>query len=163
MSALEIAIVSDTHWSGDEADLERLVHRLVGAHSIIHAGDCVTQRVVAALEQIAPVYAVAGNCCRGALLDDLPWQREEDFEGLRVGVLHGHRVPTDDVEELFAQFSHQPQLIIHGHTHVPRKELHQGRWIFNPGSPHQPRYGLPPSYGWATWKDGELTLEHRAF
>lgn len=139
------------------------MHRLQGADCILHAGDVVDLSILQALEAVAPVYAVQGNCCRGVVRARLPLQREEDLAGLRVGLLHGHLVDLENVHAILSGFSADVRLVIHGHSHVARKEKVGERWVFNPGSPSQPRYNTPPSYGWATWQDGELTLVHRPF
>jgi len=160
---LELAIVSDTHWHESNQDLERLVHRLYGAQFILHAGDVVSPVVVSALETVAPVLAVVGNCCQAALRERFPLQRVEEFSGLQVGMLHGHLVNLEDPDAIVAKFPAETRLCIHGHTHLARNQLCGDVWIFNPGSVSQPRWGSPPTYGWATWEDGKLLLEHRMF
>lgn len=160
---LEFAIVSDTHWRQREADLERLMHRLGGAQVIFHAGDAVTPTIIEALEQVAPVYAVVGNCCQTALHQRFPKQRVDQLPGLKVGMLHGHLVNLNDAKAVLACFEPDVRLVIHGHTHVPRCERHGDRWLFNPGSVSEPRYGSPATYGWGTWDGSELKLEHKLF
>lgn len=161
--SLEFAIVADTHWGSPNPDLERLVHRLQGADFVVHAGDVIDPSILTALESVAPVLAVLGNCCRSSLRGRLPLQRSEDLQGLKLGVLHGHLVDLDDPDAILGAFAPDVRVVVHGHSHVARKEVHGERWIFNPGSVSQPRYNLPPSYGWGTWRDGELTLMHRQF
>lgn len=160
---MELAIVSDTHWRDESPELERLLHRLQGADYIIHAGDLVSLTIYRALERVAPVLAVSGNCCQMALREFLPWQRVENLEGLRLGLLHGHRVNLDDADAILESLSQEVDLCVHGHTHLPRRQLHGQTTLFNPGSVSEPRYGSPASYGWALWQDGKLQLEHRTF
>ena len=160
---LEFAILSDTHWREAQPDLDRLIHRLGGAHRIFHAGDAISPVVIDALQQVAPVLAVVGNCCQQSLRQRFPLQRVDEFEGLKVGMLHGHLVDLTDARAVLDCFPSDVQLVIHGHSHLPRCELHEGRWLFNPGSVSEPRYGSPPSYGWATWEEGRLHLEHKRF
>lgn len=140
-----------------------MLHRLQGADLILHAGDVVDIAILNALETVAPVLAVQGNCCRGVLRGRLPLKREEVLNGLCFGMLHGHLVDLEDPAAVLAGFSPQVQVVFHGHTHLARKEKLGERWIFKPGSLMQPRYSTPPSYGWATWQDGELTLVHKPF
>ncbi len=161
--SLEFAIVSDTHWKQRVPDLDRLCHRLQGAELIVHAGDVVSPEVLQALEEVAPVIAVAGNCCQAALRQRLPLQREEDLRGLKLGLFHGHLVNLGQPYAILDAFSDSVRLIVHGHTHLARHEECEGRAIFNPGSVSEPRYGTPASYGWARWQDGQLHLEHRRF
>jgi len=145
------------------ADLERLMHRLSGAHWILHAGDAVTPEVLEALEQVAPVLAVTGNCCMASLRLRYPEQRVDELEGLKIGMFHGHRVNLQSAQAVLDSFDPDVRVIIHGHTHLPRLESHGERWIFNPGSVSEPRFGCPPTYGWGTWGDGQLKLEHLPF
>lgn len=160
---LELAVVSDTHWRGANFDLDRLVHRLVGAQYILHAGDAIAPEILERLQEVAPLLAVAGNCCQQALRQTLPLERQENLQGLELGMLHGHTVSLDDPDEILARFSDSTKLVIHGHTHLPRLQEHRERWIFNPGSVSEPRWGSPASYGWVTWESGHLHFEHRRF
>ena len=64
---MEFAVISDTHWREPNPELERLLHRLVGAKYILHAGDVVSPAILDALAQVAPVLAVIGNCCGAGL------------------------------------------------------------------------------------------------
>src|SRR5215470_12582980 len=60
---------------------------LAGVDAILHAGDICVQRVLDALGELAPVYAVRGN--RDLALR-LPLDRELTFDGVRLGLTHGH-------------------------------------------------------------------------
>jgi putative phosphoesterase len=159
---LNLAIVSDTHWSQANFDLERLQHRLQGADYIVHAGDAVSLAVLEGLERVAPLLAVAGNCCQQPVRSRFGWEKREDLKGLKIALFHGHLVDLTHSQGLLERYG-QEQLLIHGHTHLARCEEHQGRWIFNPGSVSEPRYGTPASYGWAQWDGQVLKLEHLPF
>lgn len=160
---MEFAIVSDTHWREPSPDLDRLIHRLYGARYILHAGDTIVPGVIDALAQVAPVLAVVGNCCNAGLRARFPTIRVDDLEGLKVGITHGHLIELRDSQAILDTFIPEVKLIIHGHTHLPRCEEHDGRWIFNPGSVSEPRHGTPPTYGWGSWENGELKLQHKMF
>ena len=41
-------------------------------------------------------------------------------------------------------------ILLHGHTHVPRDEIIQGMRVLNPGTVSKPNHGVPPSYAWLT-------------
>ena len=160
---MEFTIVSDTHWREGGPDLDRLVHRLYGAEYILHAGDTVDSSIINALEQVAPVLAVIGNCCNAGLRARFPSLRVDDLDGLKVGMTHGHLIDLRDGRSVLDQFVPEVKLVIHGHTHLPRCEEHDGRWVFNPGSVSEPRHGTPPTYGWCTWENGEIKLQHKMF
>ena len=101
---VEFAIVSDTHWRDRQPDLDRLIHRLYGAHVILHAGDAVSPAVIEALEEVAPVLGVVGNCCQPGLRQRFPLQRVDEFSGLKIGMLHGHLVDLSDPEGVLGHF-----------------------------------------------------------
>lgn len=50
-------------------------------------------------------------------------------------------------------------VIVLGHTHVPAIRRFGARWIVNPGSLGQPRYGVPDAT-YAVWEDGDLRIRH---
>jgi putative phosphoesterase len=160
---VEFAILSDTHWRERPPDLDRLIHRLSGAQLIFHAGDAVSASIIEAQEQVAPVYAVVGNCCQAGMRQRYPLQRVEEVAGLKVGMLHGHLLDLVDADAVLQAFPDDVKLVIHGHTHFPRCELRGDRWLFNPGSLSEPRGGCPPTYGWGIWDGGNLHLEHKRF
>ena len=39
-------------------------------------------------------------------------------------------------------------LLLHGHTHIPRNERIGETRFFNPGTVGKPNKGVPPSYAW---------------
>jgi len=58
-------------------------------------------------------------------------------------------------------------VLLHGHTHVPRNERHSGVLFLNPGCVTRPNRGSPSSVAWleiangkVTWKLVELPLHH---
>ena len=57
-----LGVVTDSHVPDRMRALpDALWPALAGVDAILHAGDVCVPRVLAALEQVAPVYAVAGN------------------------------------------------------------------------------------------------------
>ncbi len=50
------------------------------------------------------------------------------------------------------------QVVLHGHTHVPRDETDPGgvRWL-NPGCITRPNRGAPASFAWLTVAGGKVT------
>jgi predicted phosphodiesterase len=49
------------------------------------------------------------------------------------------------------------QVVLHGHTHVPRDEVVEGvRWL-NPGCVSRPNRGAPPSFAWLTVGEHRIT------
>jgi len=70
---LTIGVISDTHVSARARALPAAVlDRLSGSDIILHAGDLVELSVLATLQAIAPVLAVAGNCDGAEVVKELP-------------------------------------------------------------------------------------------
>jgi protein phosphatase len=62
-----------------------------------------------------------------------------------------------ELEALFGAVS--ADVIVVGHTHLPAIRRFGQRWIVNPGSLGQPRYGTPDAT-YAVWEDGDLRIRH---
>lgn len=127
-----IGIISDTHGrSNDEA-----LDALAGVDFIIHAGDIGSLDVLMELEATAPTIAVLGNNDHnvdyGPGVNDSATQV---IDGVRMFISHYPK----DAERAAA--SGEYDLVIHGHTHVPRDEVRDGCRIINPGSAFRPRCG----------------------
>ena len=62
--------------------------------------------------------------------------------------------------ELHTLFDSVPaDLIVVGHTHLPAIRRFGQRWVVNPGSLGQPRYGVSDAT-YAVWEDGDLRIRH---
>jgi len=166
---ITLGVVTDTHVPDRMRALPpALWEALAGVEAILHAGDVCVPRVLTALEQVAPVYAVAGN--RDIFLR-LPLDRVLTFEGVRVGLTHGHGgwrqyapaklrsyllgdsgTPSEARTNAFLQQVRRRfadvQVIVFGHSHRPINRVVDGVLMFNPGSlgpdyraPHGPAIG----------------------
>lgn len=77
-----------------------------------------------------PLYYVYGNCDQREYMTGYDTQTSFVFDGLSVLLNHGHlRLP--DLTDY--------QLIIEGHSHMPRLDWMMGKVFLNPGSPTHPR------------------------
>lgn len=115
---------------------------------IIHAGDIGPQSVLDELGAITRTVAVLGNndyaaywCSDGQVRDCA----NLSFEGVRLFVQH---IPAEMEASLRgcpplrpAVVATQPDLAIHGHTHVPRLDATGSRLTLCPGSPARARNG----------------------
>ena len=161
---ITLGILADTHVPDRKRELNPEVldvFRQGNVGAILHAGDISTASVLSTLEQIAPVYAVRGNRDWVAL-KSLPANRLLTFNGVQVGLTHGHgnlrRYLIKRIEYIFqgydvemflpvvrAQFP-TADVMVFGHTHRPYAQHENGRLILNPGSPHVPEgKKTPPS------------------
>ena len=140
---MRVGLISDTHGHLRPEVFERLA----GVDRILHAGDVGGPEILSDLAALAPIAAVWGNTDGWALRDVVPEHAEVEVEGVRFAVAHGHRVPT--FEKLLEQFP-AADVIVHGHSHVPRCDRVAGRWLLNPGSAGPGGQGWAPSLAIAT-------------
>ncbi len=129
---MRVGVISDTHGL---LRPEALTH-LDGVGAILHAGDIGGRQVLEALEAIAPVYAVRGNC-DGPWARDLPWTRLEEIGGGGFYLLH-------DLGGLdLAPEAAKVRVVVSGHTHRPEVRWQGPVLYLNPGSAGPRRMDLP--------------------
>lgn len=152
---MRIGIVSDTH---DE--VSAALHRaLAGVDEILHAGDIASAAALAEIESIAPVTAVQGNMDERALAERLPEEILVTRDGVRIALVHGHRLGRASVDDLIHRYdSLSPDLVVWGHIHEPVSRLWNGVTYFNPGTAGG--IGAPATCGLLATADGRFTVEH---
>jgi hypothetical protein len=129
---LNIFVLADTH-----NRLPETVKQIArDADEIWHLGDVCTAAILDELRAIGPrVTVVRGNCD-----SNFEWPLVVDLVRgeLRFRLQH---IPPDHVAD-------DVNVVLHGHTHVPRKEK-RGRALFlNPGCVTRANQGAPPSVAW---------------
>lgn len=150
---MRIGLISDTHGQLRP----EVFDRLAGVDRILHAGDIGRPEILADLASIAPVAAVWGNTDGWDLRDVVSGSVEVELDGMRFGVAHGHRVAEFD--RLAEEFP-DAHAIVHGHSHVPRRDRVNGVWFLNPGSAGPGGEGWAPSVAVAEVTDGDLAVVH---
>jgi putative phosphoesterase len=154
---MRIGIVSDTH----DRVLPALHAALGGVDEILHAGDVASTETLAEIETIAPVTAVRGNMDDRALADRLPKELVVERSGVRIALVHGHRVGHASVDDLAERFGERGvDLVVWGHIHEPVSEEREGVRYFNPGTAGG--VGAPPTCGLLTVERGSFRIEHLA-
>jgi putative phosphoesterase len=144
-----IGVISDTHGKLTEQTLEALK----GCEVIFHAGDIGGPDVIQALEKIGTVYPVRGNTDRGIWAQRLPLTQMVELKGSTFYVLH-------DIGDLNIDLNTaEIDVVIYGHSHMPKKEKQGGVLYFNPGSAGPKRFRLPACMGKIKIVDGELITE----
>jgi uncharacterized protein len=137
---LRVFVLADTHNRLPEAVTE--IAR--DADEIWHLGDVCLETILDELRAIGPsVTVVRGNCDRNS-----EWPLVVDLvrSGLTFRLQH---VPPD----------HPPidvDVLLHGHTHVPRNERRGNVLFLNPGCVTRANQGAPPSVAWLEIKDGKI-------
>lgn len=154
---MRIGIVSDTH----DRVLASLHAALAGVDEILHAGDIMSAEALAEIETIAPVTAVRGNMDDRAVADRLPKDRILERDGVRIVLVHGHRVGRASVDDLARRYGDEGvDLVIWGHIHVPVSEVRDEVTYFNPGTAGG--LGTRPTCGMLITEGGRFTVEHLA-
>jgi len=139
--ALRVFVLADTH-----NRLPKSVREMAkDADEIWHLGDICAETILDELRAIGPpVIVVRGNCD-----SNFEWPLVVDLVRSRLKFRLQHVPPDhppDDVD-----------LLLHGHTHVPRNER-RGRVLFlNPGCVTRPNRGAPPSVAWIQIADAKIT------
>jgi uncharacterized protein len=132
-----IGVISDTHGLLRPEAIPAL-HK---SQHIIHAGDIGAPEILDKLARIAPLTAIRGNVDKGAWAGKLPETAVVEFGGVSIYILHD--VGQLDLKPAAAGF----QLVISGHSHVPRQEMRDSVLYFNPGSAGPRRFKLPVTVG----------------
>ena len=137
---LRIFVLADTH--------NRLPEKVSAlakeADEVWHLGDVCAEQILDELRAIGPsVVIVRGNCD-----SNYEWPLVIDLvrKGLRFRLQHvPPERPPEDVE-----------VVLHGHTHVPRNERKGGVLFLNPGCVTRPNRGAAPSVAWLELLDGKV-------
>lgn len=130
-----IGVISDTHG----IVREEAVLALQGCELIIHSGDIGNAAVLDILTKIAPVVAVRGNVDYESWARAVPSTEVVEIENKFIYVLHDLGMLR--VEPKAAGF----HVVVSGHSHKPKKEMHDGVLYLNPGSAGPRRFSLPAS------------------
>ena len=137
---LRIFVLADTH----NRLPEKVSEIAKGADEIWHLGDVCAESILDELRPIGPrVAVVRGNCD-----SNFEWPLVVDLvrRGLRLRLQHvPPDQPPDDVD-----------VLLHGHTHVPRNEKRGTVRFLNPGCVTRPNRGSPPSVAWLEIMDGKI-------
>ncbi len=126
---LRILVLADTH-GHLPARLEELAE---GADEIWHLGDVCAPSLLETLREVGPpVEIVRGNCD-----DETRWPLVQDLErhGVHFRLVH---IPPEKAPP-------GTDVVLHGHTHVPRDETIGGVRFLNPGCVTRPNRGAPAS------------------
>ncbi len=125
-----IAVIADTH----DRLPPHILPSLADADEIWHLGDVCSPALLEKIAQLGPpLRIVRGNCD-----DCLDWSLTLDFQ------LAGHRIHLVHIPTRTAPAG--CDLLLHGHTHVPRDEMVGTTRFLNPGCITRPNLGAPASY-----------------
>lgn len=148
-NSIVIGVISDTHGLLRPEALAALQ----GAQHIIHAGDVGAAEILAELANVAPVTAIRGNIDKEAWARKLPETEIVEIGGVSIYVLHD--LAQLDLKPEAAGFN----VVISGHSHVPKQETRNGVLYFNPGSAGPRRFKLPVTVGRLVISEGKIKAE----
>jgi putative phosphoesterase len=129
----KIGIISDTHGLL-RPEAER---RLAGVDHIIHGGDIGRPEIIDALRRIAPVTAIRGNVDNGDWAVAYPETKLVRLAGRSIYILHD--LTTLQVDPIARGID----VVVSGHSHVPKIATADGVLYLNPGSAGRRRFRLP--------------------
>jgi uncharacterized protein len=141
---VRILVVADTH----NHLPPKLAELTTGADEIWHLGDVCAPALLEQVRNVGPpVTIVRGNCDSN---DEWPLHIDLERNGVRCRLIHiPPRQPPPSVD-----------VLLHGHTHVPRDEMLGGVRFLNPGCVTRPNRGAPASVAHLTISAaGQLTWE----
>ena len=135
-----VFVLADTH----NRLPERVIGMAKGADEIWHLGDVCTESILDELRAIGPrLTIVRGNCD-----SNFDWPLVIDLirTGLKFRLQHiPPDRPPDDVD-----------ILLHGHTHVPRHERRGSVLFLNPGCVTRANQGASPSVAWLEIAQGKI-------
>lgn len=128
-SPLRVLVLADTH-NHLPPKLEELA---AGMDEIWHLGDVCAPALLESIRQVGPpVLIVRGNCDSNF---DWPLTLDIERNGVRIRLVH---IPPSSPPQ-------KVDVLLHGHTHVPRDEVRGGVRFLNPGCVTRPNRGAPAS------------------
>ena len=138
---LRIFVLADTH-----NRLPETVREIAReADEIWHLGDVCAGTILDELRAIGrQVTVVRGNCD-----SNYEWPLVVDLarNGLKFRLQH---IPPDHLPD-------DVDLVLHGHTHVPRNERRGNVLYLNPGCVTRANQGAPPSVAWLEIANGKIS------
>ncbi len=158
---MKIGVLADTHVPDRKRALPpRVLEMFSPVEIVLHAGDITSIDLLQQLqESVSLTFAVFGEQDPPAVRTFLQETQVLEFGGCRIGMVHGNRDARGEtgarirrwfhaspytpeyIDYLLARFPNV-DAIVFGHTHVPYAKVHNGVFLFNPGS-LVPRSGGP--------------------
>jgi putative phosphoesterase len=139
--ASRVFVLADTH----NRLPEKVREIAKDADEIWHLGDVCAESILDELRATGPrLTVVRGNCDT-----NLDWPLIVDLVrgGLKVRLQH---IPPDHLPD-------DVDVVLHGHTHVPRNERRGSVLFLNPGCVTRANQGAPPSVAWLELADKKIS------
>ena len=133
---MKILVFSDSHnYCEKMIDIIKNLKSKTTLNYIIHLGDLVRDaKYLQEKFPDIPVLYVAGNCDYS--YDRKEQEKEYELGGKKFFILHGHtrsaKISLDPLKSIARQKKYD--IILYGHTHIPREDYCDGTYIICPGS-----------------------------
>lgn len=156
-----VGITGDTHHNGQA--IRRLVAVAPHVDVWLHTGDHAEDADLLASLTGINVVRVTGNCDFDKRVAPADWELE--YEGFKLWLTHGHNYIDFNEERELAWWCEQlkADIVVYGHTHVPKNKWVGKKLLINPGSPSRPRTLEGPSFAVLTLKKGEQPVVEHIF
>jgi putative phosphoesterase len=143
----KVLVIADTH----NKLPPRVLRLAASADEIWHLGDVCDDWIVEELRAFGrPLTLVRGNCD-----SNYSWPLVCDLTRIEIRFRLQHISPLSQPADC--------DILLHGHTHVPRDETIGRVRFLNPGCVTRPNRGAPASVAWLGLSDdGKLTWELRS-
>ncbi|HZK43468.1 MAG TPA: metallophosphoesterase [Syntrophomonadaceae bacterium] len=150
----KVALVGDTH--GNTLKIRKVLKPLQIDH-ILFTGDLYSDAKVLSARINASFDGVLGNCDNPN--QDAQEEKVIEIADKRIYLTHGHRYNVKkDLSSLYYRAKEiNADIVVYGHTHMPKSENIEGILFINPGSPSQPRGGANASFAILEWSEGKFT------
>ena len=146
----KIGVISDTHG----LIRPQIDDIFTGCDKILHAGDVGSFEVLDYLNNYGTVTAVSGNCDRGRLARSLADEEYIIIGNLNIYIIHD--INSINMDLVTAEID----VVIFGHSHMPKKQTKNGIIYFNPGGAGTRRFDLPITVGIMEIKDSDISVQH---
>ncbi len=137
---MRILVMSDSH--GEKYDPLLAVKQQPDAAYVIHLGDGEYDLQRCKEKYPDRIYIqVKGNCDFGSQLNAV---ETITLGGRKIYITHGYAENVKyGLTNLFYRAKEQAaDLVLYGHTHIPRHDYYDEMHVFNPGSIREGRYGV---------------------
>jgi len=145
---MKILVFSDSHCNCKKMiEITRELRSKTTLNYIIHLGDIVQDaKYLQETFPDIPVLYVYGNCDYSFN----PKEQEKEYEigGKKFFILHGHTRSVKFSPGSLKTIAEQKEydIILYGHTHMPKEDYHEGTYIICPGSISKDQSGRGESY-----------------
>jgi putative phosphoesterase len=143
---MRIGVIADTHDHLPAFVVSELQNAKID--ELWHLGDVTAEYILNDLQVLdVPIRVVRGNCDF-----NYDWPLIADLER------HGIRCRLQHIPPTRHHFPDKIDILLHGHTHVPRDERVHGIRFLNPGSVGKSNKGAPASFALLTISAGGEVL-----